>query len=176
MKTRPTPKAATVQDLALPFVFPDDAPRHSFYRPHKRVTYSDDLVNHTTGVVTKPVRRVKQNFKDECDINKIVKSYSVTGQYTHIRANATQGAYRDLPDNMDFQEAIHTVEAGKAAFATLPSHVRDRFQNDPFNFLAFMADPTNQDEIIKLGLAADLRPPTTATPPSSSTGDLKIAD
>jgi len=51
------------------------------------------------------------------------------------------------------------MEAGKTAFATLPSHVRRRFENDPQEFLAFMADPANQDEVIKMGLATDNRPP-----------------
>lgn len=127
--------------------------RRSFYVPHKRVAYTGQLFNHKTGEFFTPPRRVKQSFVSECDINNIIKSYSATGQIKHINAQAAQGAYLDLPDNIDFQESLNIVAEGQRAFATLPSQVRDRFHNNPEEFLAFMADPHNQDEAIKLGLA-----------------------
>lgn len=155
----------------------------SFFHPHPRLVYSDDIVNPWTGAITKPERRVKQSFKAECDINNIVKQFQATGQIQHMSANAAKGAYLDLPDGLDFQDSLNTIKAGEAAFATLPAKVRDRFHNDPAEFLGFMADPANQDEAIALGLASK-RPiiplpgggTGTPPPPSSSTGDLKIPD
>lgn len=151
-------------------------PVRSFYRPHKRVQFMNELTNPITGEITRPESRTKQSFVPECDINNIIKSFKLTGQIKHINERAAQGTYADLPDSVDFQEALHLVKDARASFATLPSQVRDRFQNDPSLFLAFMGDPRNQDEIIKLGLAKDTRPPTTKSPVSSSTGDLKIED
>lgn len=136
----------------------------SFYVPHERVQYTGELYDENTGEYFIPERRVKQSFKDECDINNIIKSYSQTGQIRHINAKAAQGTYEDLPEPMDLQEALNTVRDANTAFASLPSQVRDRFQNDPGQFLAFMQDPANQDEMIKLGLAKDTRPP--AAPPA----------
>lgn len=125
----------------------------SFYVPHERVQYTGELYDENTGEYFIPERRVKQSFKDECDINNIIKSYSQTGQIRHINAKAAQGTYEDLPEPMDLQEALNTVRDANTAFASLPSQVRDRFQNDPGQFLAFMQDPANQDEMIRLGLA-----------------------
>lgn len=125
----------------------------SFYRPHDRVPYDDRIINEWTGEITYPERRVKQSFKAECDINNILKQYSVTGQIAHINQKAAQGAYVDLPDPLDFQESIELIRLAESSFSTLPAKVRDRFGNDPAEFLQFMADPDNQDEAIELGLA-----------------------
>ena len=125
----------------------------SAYIPHKRVTAPHLLLNHKTGELYKPVTRVKQSFVPECDINTILKQYSATGQLKHISAKAAQGAYQDLPDDLDFQSAQNIVKEGETAFASLPAKVRDRFGNDPANFLQFMSNPENSQEAVKLGLA-----------------------
>jgi len=140
------------------------AKQRSFHRPHKRVQYTGQLVNHITGELFTPPRRVKQAHVPECDINNILKQYSATGQIRHMSAKAAMGAYVDLPDGLDFQEAVNIVLEGEKAFSTLPSKVRDRFGNDPTAFLAFMADGSNQDEAIKLGLATKRVPPPAPSP------------
>lgn len=125
----------------------------SFFRPHQRVVFDPHLVKAKTGECYLPERRVKQSFIAECDINNILKQYSVTGQLRHISARAQQGSYMDLPDDLDFQLSMNIVKEGEAAFATLPSKTRERFGNNPENFLAFMANPENAEEAIKMGLA-----------------------
>lgn len=150
-----------------------------FYRPHRRsdTWYTGELTNPITGEVFTPPRRVKQEFAAECDINNILKQYKLTGQIRHINEKAAQGAYEDLPDPIEFQDAMNLVLVSEASFATLPAHVRDRFGNDPTQFLSFLADPANQDEAIKLGLAKDNRPPpdppTPPPPPPPSPGPEK---
>ena len=125
----------------------------SAYIPHKRVTFDGTLLDPKTGELVKPPTRTKQSFVAECDINTILKQYSATGQLKHIRANAALHRYEDLPDDLDFQTALNIVKDGETAFASLPSKVRDRFGNDPANFLEFMANPENSQEAVKLGLA-----------------------
>jgi len=129
----------------------------SFYRPHKRV-YAD--VNPDTGELVDKVSMTKQEFVAECDINNIVKLYSTTGQLNHLSAKAAQGAFDDLPDPVDFQESIHILQQAERAFLDLPAKVRDRFHQDPAQFLAFMADPANEKEARELGLLK----PATPTP------------
>lgn len=143
-------------------------PVYDFYRPHTRAAtwYTGLQADPATGELKPAARRVKQEFRDECDINNILKQYKLTGQIRHISEKAAMGAYQDLPDPIDFQDAMNLVIASEESFATLPAHVRDRFGNDPVQFLEFMANPANQDEAIKLGLATDNREPATA-PPSS---------
>lgn len=126
--------------------------RYDFYRPHDRVGEDGRMVNHVTGEVSYPPSRTKQEFKAECDINNILKQFSATGMLRHVSTKASQGAYEDLPSDIDFQEGLHTVQRATEAFMTLPSKLRSRFGNDPVEFLGFCADPANADELLKLGL------------------------
>ncbi|WNK13452.1 MAG: internal scaffolding protein [Microvirus sp.] len=151
------------------------APVRSFYRVHDRLktAFSGELLNPRTGEFYRPVDRTKQSFVAECDINNILKQFKATGMLTHVSAKAAQGQYIDLPDDSDFQSALHTVKQGADAFASLPSKLRTRFENDPAKFLEFMADPKNQDEAIALGLATDNRPPAPPEAPEISSPDKK---
>jgi len=145
----------------------ENTPR-SFYIPHRRVQYTGELVNHETGEVFTPPSRTKQSFLAECDINNIIKAFKVTGQIRHINEKAASGAFIDLPEPQEFQDALHAVKAAHVSFMALPAHTRSRFGNDPAQFLDFMSDPSNQDEIIKMGLGSDNRPPSAPdTPPKA---------
>lgn len=146
----------------------------SFFYPHDPLdtAFGVDL---ESGEIVHQVSMTKQEFLPDCDINNILAEFKVTGQIRHLAQNAAAGVYTDLTNLPDFQTALNTVAAGEAAFATLPSKLRARFENDPAQFLAFMEDPANQDEIIKLGLATDSRPPasreSTILPPGPTGGD-----
>lgn len=95
--------------------------------------------------------RAKQSFKDECDINRIMSRYQKTGLLEHLAQRPPQ--YLDCT-SFDFQNAMDIVAGSKALFAALPSDIRDRFANDPARFLAFMDDPANDSEAVKMGLRA----------------------
>lgn len=150
-------------------------PAFGFFRPHKRVGEAGALVNPATGEVTIPPSMTKQAHKDECDINNILKQYRLTGIVRHITAKAAQGAYQDLPDPVDFQDALNMVMEAERAFESLPSVIRSRFNNDPSEFLAFTANPANADELLELGLAqprggAPDPEPAPVPPPSPTEG------
>lgn len=143
-------------------------PKIGFHRPHDRARFQTGpgiLVDSKTGEVSPMPSRTKQEFRDECDINNILAQYRQTGMVRHISARASQGAYRDLPDHQEFQDSANLVIEAGNAFMTLPSKVRERFANDPANFLRFMSDPDNQDEAVKLGLATPKPKPPESTPP-----------
>ncbi|WNK12510.1 MAG: internal scaffolding protein [Microvirus sp.] len=151
----------------------------TFYRPHKRVQEHGFILNRATGELAAPPSMTKQEFARECDINNIVKSFSVSGQLNHVSAKALSGQYLDLPDGFDLQQSLEIVAQAESAFMSLPAKVRDRFHNDPANFLTFVHDPDNLDEMRRMGLATTpprgAEPPA-ATPPTASTGDLKLDD
>lgn len=110
--------------------------------------------------------RTKQSEKKACDINFIISRYQKTGMLEHINQN--RGIYGEAPA-ADYREALETVRKADALFKALPSSVRNRFDNDPAEFLAFCEDPANLDEARLLGLA---NPATTAadlTPAPSET-------
>lgn len=121
----------------------------------------------------------KQAFKDECDINRIMKRFEKTGLLPMPSAPPQYGDYSELPD---YQEALNLVIYAQSQFQGLDSRVRERFANDPEQFLKWVNDPNNLDEAIKLGLAPEReekkpgaskkgvkpapKPPSDAPPPS----------
>jgi len=95
-----------------------------------------------------------QEFKDECDINNIMKSYAVTGLFTHV--NTGEPRYLDA-SGYDYQEAMQLVAEANSMFAQLPSGVRSEFDNNPQKFLEFCENPANAPRLAEMGLAT-LRP------------------
>jgi len=100
---------------------------------------------------TSGVSRTKQQFKEECDVNNILKKYRATGLLTHIRATKPQ--YGDFTQVTDFQSAMDQVQRAQDAFLKLPAKVRSRFRNDPSELVEFLSNPANTEEAIQLGLA-----------------------
>lgn len=111
----------------------------TFYRPHARL--QTPVGEHSLA---------KQSAKDECDINKILKTYERTGVITH--GNAQEGRYEDLPSPVEYQEAMNQVIAAQEAFAALPAHIRARYGNDPATLLRAFEDPAEWPELQRLGL------------------------
>lgn len=135
--------------------------KYGFYRPHEHKGF--DNTDPETGEVLPSMTR--QSEMAACDIHNILKQFSQRGFEELVRQNAAAGQYADLTNLPDYQEALNTVIAADNAFMALPSQIRDRFQNDPAMFVAFLSDPRNQDEAIRLGLATDTRPPPPPPPP-----------
>ena len=93
---------------------------------------------------------VKQSFKDECDINRIVSQYTRTGQITHTNRGVAHYGYAPA---VDFREALDLVRDQEEQFAELPAEVRARFNNNPEELLEFLGDADNLEEARQLGLA-----------------------
>lgn len=91
----------------------------------------------------------KQEFREECDINRIMARYTSRGVVPPV---VSGGRYGDFSGVTDFLSAQLAVKEAENAFAALPSTVRDRFSNSPAKLMAFLEDPANKDESIKLGL------------------------
>lgn len=92
----------------------------------------------------------QQQFKDETDINKIMKKYHSGIMTSHLNRNP--GRYGDFSQVKNYQESLNTVIKAQNSFMTLPSEIRFRFQNDPQKLLEFLADSKNKEEAIKLGI------------------------
>lgn len=99
---------------------------------------------------TKP-SRAKQSFKNECDINGIMKKWEKNGVITHI--NEHKPAYGAFPDAHTYQDSMNAVIAAQDAFMELPATMRAHFENDPAKFLNFVENPDNAESLIELGLA-----------------------
>lgn len=101
--------------------------------------------------------RTKQSFRDECDINVLMRRYLSGGMLPPMANGA--GRYGDFSSGVDYLDAQLLVKNAEAEFASLPAHIRDRFRNNPFELLEFVSQPENREEARKLGL---LRPEAAA--------------
>lgn len=95
--------------------------------------------------------KAKQSFKDECDVNTIVRRYEMGGELPEFRG---EPLYADV-SGIEFQAMMDVVASAQAAFEALPAEVRRRFGNDPREFVAFVGDPSNRAEARKLGLTRE---------------------
>jgi phage internal scaffolding protein len=111
----------------------------SAFTPHERVGIQDwgeDLT--------------KQEFKEECDINKIMAKYMKDRMAAHVEEYG--GRYEDVTGAVDLQEAHEIVQKAEEMFSTVPAEVRKRFENNPELFLNFVLDPKNREDVEKMGL------------------------
>lgn len=99
---------------------------------------------------------VQQQFKDECDINVLMKRYQKTGLFPQNPALTPR--YVSNIEMPDYQQALAIVMTAKDEFASLNSELRKRFDNDPAKFFAYVSDPANGDELVKLGLREAAKP------------------
>lgn len=91
----------------------------------------------------------QQQFKNECDINQILKKYQKTGAFNH--ANTHSPNY-DFASALDFRESMEIVQNAQSMFQELPSSIRAKFHNNPEEFLDFTQNPENASEMVSLGL------------------------
>lgn len=104
--------------------------------------------NETALVCPEPTL-TQQQFKDETDINVIVERFGVTGQLPDAIIPPTYGDYTNVPD---FQTALNVVLQAEEAFMELPAKIRQRFGNDPQQYLEFCEDGSNREEAKRLGI------------------------
>lgn len=91
----------------------------------------------------------EQAHKHETDMNYILRDYAKTGLMKHAREH--EGRYDDV-SVQDFQEAMFIVKEAENMFNDLPSQIRKRFNQSPAEFLDFVQNPENKDEMQRLGI------------------------
>jgi len=93
----------------------------------------------------------RQSEKDSCDVNKIVERFKRTGILPPV---ARQGFYADVAELGGYREVLERVNEARGYFAQLPAQVRADFENDPAQFLDFVATAT-VEELTAAGLAEE---------------------
>lgn len=99
--------------------------------------------------------RTKQSFKDECDINTIIRRFLKTGVVEFTAKHEPR--YGDCT-GLEYTKAMQTVAAAKSLFMDLPAALRARFENEPAKFLDFVQDDRNREEARELGLLKPQEP------------------
>jgi len=112
---------------------------------------SHNVPRRSVALVTTPSEegRTQQQFKEEADINVLVKRFGITGTMPQDVRVPLVGDFEGVSD---FQSALNSVVQARDDFMALPAQVRKRFANDPQLLMEFMADEKNKDEAQKLGL------------------------
>lgn len=123
--------------------------------------YDRDGRSNATGTICPEPTRAIQSFKDETDINLLMKRYSMTGEMPQYIRPVLPEEYDDVTD---FASAMNTVRRASEAFMQLPSGVRARFQNNPQVFTEFFAHEENREEAIKMGLIIPRPAPVAQVP------------
>lgn len=91
--------------------------------------------------------KTQPQFKDECDINYLLRHYNDVPRPEPIFGDCTQ--YKDLQHCMDI------INAAGDDFMSLPSDIRSRFNHDPVEFFNFCNDSNNVSELVSMGLATN---------------------
>ena len=107
--------------------------------------------------------RAQQQFKEEVDINNIMKKYQKIGAAALGPQREPQ--YLDVSDGLDLQGAITRAQQAEEAFMDLPSSIRREFDNSPIRMYEFLQDPANIERAQELGLLPSEPSEAPAAPP-----------
>lgn len=117
------------------------------------------MSNYPRNFVTRRVQKdfkepslTEQHHRETVSIHSILKKYQATGVIDHLAKH--KGSYFDYTDAPDFQTAQQMVANAASMFETIPSEIRADFANDPAQFIDFMQNPENRNEIEAYGLDA----------------------
>ena len=92
--------------------------------------------------------RTEQSFKDQQDVNKIIKKHQIRVAGSHLQ-RFPEEFYGDF-EGFDLLEAHDKINKINEAFGALPSDVRAEFNQDPYAFAGFVTDPANRGKLAEL--------------------------
>jgi phage internal scaffolding protein len=101
-----------------------------------------------SSINTEPTMTEKHHAKD-CDIRHIMRKAEKTGMITH--QNQMEGTYMDLANRPDFEQSLNIINRGRDAFETVPASERARFANDPAQWIAYVQNPDNKEDMKERG-------------------------
>lgn len=94
----------------------------------------------------------QQQFKDECEIESLLKAHNL-GQVMGIFNNhQRQPLYGDVSDIPDFHDSQNHVARATEYFQGLPSDVRAQFNNNLAEFLSALNNPSAREALTDMGV------------------------
>jgi phage internal scaffolding protein len=130
--------------------------------------YDTNAASNGSGLHCEDATLAQQHFKDECDINNILRQFNVTGL---LPESPLSPRYGDFTGISDYHSALNQVIAAEDEFMALPAQIRSRFDNDPAKLIDFLENPENKDEAIKLGLVNSVELPQVAEVPQEKAAE-----
>lgn len=113
--------------------------------------YDRDAASLAGGLGDFPETKAQQQFKEQADINRIVKQFGVTGQVPVTTRQPITDA--DFVAVTDYHSAMNLIRQSEESFLALAPEVREKFENDPGRFVEFASNPENLDAMREMGLA-----------------------
>lgn len=131
--------------------------------------YDQDDASAEAGLLCEDESLTVQAEVEESDINTIVRRFGITGELpTNVRVPLSG----DFAAAGDYHSSLNALLEADKSFMAMPAEIRARFDHDPAKLIAFVEDPANRDEAIKLGIvnAPQAPVPASAAPvaPSAS--------
>lgn len=93
----------------------------------------------------------QQHHAKDADIKNIISQYDKTGLIRNVNQGVAQ--YGDYSEVNEYKEALNMVIEANQSFMDIPSHIREKFQNNAGQFFEFATDPKNYDQMVEMGLA-----------------------
>lgn len=131
--------------------------------------YDTNAASVASGLECRDPTLAQQHFREETDINTIVKRFKLTGA---LPENVRMPVYEDFTGVFDFHSAMNAMRIAQEAFDKMPAEVRSRFANDPGAFVDFTANRDNLAEARKLGLV----PPEELPEPEAAPMRVQIVE
>lgn len=146
--------------------------------PFVRSPYNYDIeaVSDQTGLSCTDSSRTQQQFRDESNVNHIMKKFGRAGV---VPSYPRQDLGSEFIDIISYQDALNALNESAKEFMKLPAQTRRYFDNDPGKFVEFCSNEDNRDEAIRLGLvkkpvapepSLEGSPPSSSPPPAPSGG------
>ena len=123
--------------------------------------YDRDAASNESGLACEEPSLTQQHFKDETDINNILRQFNVTGLLPEAPLSPHYGDFTGI---VDYHSALNAVIAAEDDFMALPAQLRARFENDPAQLIDFLDDENNRSEAEQLGLLEVPKAESTVTP------------
>lgn len=131
--------------------------------------YDTNAASNESSLVCLEPTKAQQHFKDECDINYVLKNFGIEA----LSTTQLTPRYGDFSDVVDYHSALNAVIAAEDEFMALPANIRTRFDNDPAKLIDFLGNDANRQEAESLGLVSKSEPVPVGLLDPTGTGDTK---
>lgn len=94
----------------------------------------------------------QQQFKDECEIESLLKAHNLSQVMGIINNHDQQPLYGDVSEIPDFHVSQNHLARATEYFEGLPSDVRSRFNNSLSEFLTMLNNPSAREALTEMGV------------------------
>lgn len=98
---------------------------------------------------------VQQGYREEVDVNTIVRRFGLTRE---MPSGVAGGVYGDFSGITDYESAVAVMERAHEGFMVLPPDVREKFDNDPGNLIRAIRELPEAEVLEQLQSAAPVVP------------------